>query len=201
MDRNIIAILRGITPDEAVAVAGVLIDAGITKIEVPLNSPEPFDSIERMIKAFRGKALFGAGTVLKTEDVAHLKAIGSDMIISPNCNVDIIKATKVADMLSFPGVMTPSECFSALDAGADGLKFFPGDLIGPVGLKAMRAVLPAETNCLAVGGASAANFGEWKAAGANGFGIGSALYKAGKSVEEVAYGAREIVAAYDAVFS
>ena len=142
MSRNIVAILRGVQPSEALDLAGVLIDSGITKIEVPLNSPDPFDSIGLMARAFGDQALIGAGTVLTVADVQRLKDVGGKLVVSPDCNPEVIAATKEADMLSYPGVMTPTECFAALRLGADGLKFFPGNLVGPAGIKAMRAVLP-----------------------------------------------------------
>ncbi|GLQ34840.1 2-dehydro-3-deoxy-6-phosphogalactonate aldolase [Amylibacter marinus] len=200
MDRNIIAILRGVRPDEVVELAGALIEAGITKIEVPLNSPDPFDSIARLVTTYGERALIGAGTVLSISDVARLKEIGAKLVVSPDTNIEVIKATKAANMLSYPGVMTPTDCFSALRAGADGLKFFPGSLIGPAGLAAIRAVLPKGTETLAVGGADASNFAQWQAAGADGFGIGSAIYKPGINRAEIAARAAEIVTAYDAAY-
>ena len=197
MSRPLIAILRGITPDEAAPVAAALIDAGITKIEVPLNSPDPFDSIKAMSDAHRNDAMIGAGTVVSTDDVGRVAQVGGKLIVSPNCDQRVIVATKTAGMESWPGVMTPSECFEALKWGADGLKIFPASLIGPDGIKAMRAVLPPGTQVYAVGGAGADSFVEWIAGSVDGFGIGSALYKPGLSVAEVTARAKDMVVAYD----
>lgn len=197
MSRNIVAILRGVKPQEAVGIASALIDAGITKIEVPLNSPDPLKSIGAMASEFGEVALIGAGTVLTVQDVADVKSVGGKLIVSPNTNVDVIRAAKAAGLLCYPGVMTPTECFAALDAGADGLKIFPGSLLGPDGLKAIRAVLPKGTEVLAVGGAGPDNFADWFAAGASGFGIGSAVYKPGDSAVVVSEKAKKIVASYD----
>ncbi|GAA3871750.1 2-dehydro-3-deoxy-6-phosphogalactonate aldolase [Celeribacter arenosi] len=198
MSRNIIAILRGITPPEAETIGATLIEAGIDRIEVPLNSPDPLESIGLLARAFGDVALIGAGTVLSVKDVDDVAGVGGRLIVSPNCNPEVIRATKAATLLSFPGVMTPTECFSALDAGADGLKFFPGSLIGIDGFKAISAVLPATAKSYAVGGAGPANFAQWANAGIAGFGIGSALYKPGMDVSEVRKNADAIVAAYDA---
>lgn len=198
MTRNIIAILRGITPDEVEAHVDVLIAAGVTVIEVPLNSPDPFDSIARIIARFGDQAKIGAGTVLEVSQVELLAGMGAKIVVSPNCDPAVIAATRANGMESWPGVFTPTECFTALKAGATGLKFFPATLIGPAGIAAIKAVMPKGTPLYAVGGAGADNFAEWIKAGASGFGIGTALYRPGQSVETTAANAAKIVAAYDA---
>lgn len=201
MSRPIIAILRGIRPSESCAVAEALLSAGIDRIEVPLNSPDPFDSITLLAREFGADALIGAGTVLSVADAKRVQDAGGRLIVSPDCNPEIISATKQMDLQSFPGVMTPSECLSALRAGADGLKLFPGEVIGPKGLKAMKAVLPDTTPLFAVGGVSADNLSDWAAAGATGVGIGSGVYTPGCSSEEVRSSAAKIVAAFDRAFT
>jgi len=196
--RNIIAILRGIRPEEAEAVGGLLMEAGIMIIEVPLNSPRPLESIAILARAFGAVATIGAGTVLSAQAVRDVAAAGGQIIVAPNFDGDVVRETKSLGLGSWPGVLTPSECFAALKAGADGLKIFPCSIIGPAGLMAMRAVLPAETKIYAVGGAEPANFKAWFAAGVDGFGIGSALFKPNRSISDLEKAAREIVRAYDA---
>jgi len=199
MTRNIIAILRGIRPDEAAAICGALIEAGLTTIEIPLNSPQPLHTIAQLARTFGAAATIGAGTVLTAQQVRDVASAGGTIIVSPNFSADVVTATRAAVLQSWPGVLTPSECFAALDAGADGLKIFPCSVVGPAGIKAMRAVLPADTAIYAVGGAGPANFAEWRAAGVTGFGIGTALYQPGQSVADVRKAASAIIDAYDAM--
>lgn len=196
MNLPLIAILRGITPPEALPVAAALIEAGITSIEVPLNSPGPMQSIAAMVREFGSQALIGAGTVLTVAQVQELAEIGGKLVVSPNTDTQVIAKTRSLGMQSWPGVMTPTECFAALAAGATGLKLFPGSLLGPEGLKAIRAVLPKGTQVYAVGGAGPDNFAQWRRAGADGFGIGTAIYTAGLTPAEVGTKACAIVAAY-----
>ena len=197
MSRPIIAILRGITPPEAGAMAEALIDAGIDRIEVPLNSPDPYDSIAAMLAAAQGRGTIGAGTVLAPEEVLRLKAIGARMVVSPDTNARVIMATRAAGMLSYPGIMTPTEAFTALRHGADGLKLFPASLIGTGGLRAIRAVLPEGCETYAVGGVGPGDFSDWLKAGVTGFGIGTGLYVPGRPVADMAARAREMVTAWD----
>ena len=196
-DRPIIAILRGLEPDLAIATAEVLIDAGISRIEVPLNSPNPLKSISLMVDAFDDDATLGAGTVLTTAEVAAVAETGAGMIVSPDCKPSVIRATKSARLKSYPGVFTATECFAALDAGADGLKFFPAFRLGADGLSALQAVLPRDTETYMVGGVGPAEFDIYRKAGATGFGIGSALFKPGMSIDEISARARDIVTAWD----
>ncbi len=189
----LIAILRGVRPDEVEAIATILIDAGFSMIEVPLNSPDPFDSIARLVA--KGGALIGAGTVLTLADVARLEAVGGTLSISPHCDTALVAAAKTAGMISIPGIATPTEAFAALRAGADALKLFPAEAVSPTVLKAMRAVLPSGTSVLPVGGINPDNMAPWRAAGAVGFGLGSALYKPGDSAATVAIQAQRFMAA------
>lgn len=197
MSRPIIAILRGLHPTEAADVGQALIDAGIDQIEVPLNSPEPLKSIGILAEKFGDTALIGAGTVLTVEQVDAVAKVGGKLIVSPNCDTDVIQRTVALNMQSWPGVYTPTEAFAALKVGATGLKLFPGVMAGPTGLAAMRPVLPEGAKVYAVGGAGPDNFDVWINAGADGFGIGSALFKPGFSVAEISERARGIVAAYN----
>ena len=197
MNRNIIAILRGIAPGDAKAIGEALIETGITTIEIPLNSPRPLESIALLAKAFGSVATIGAGTVLSVQHVREIASAGGRIIVSPSFDAEVVQETKSLNMASWPGVLSPTECFAALKAGADGLKIFPCSVLGPSGVKAIRAVLPPETSVYAVGGAGPANFADWIAAGVNGFGIGTALYQPGHSVAQVRQAAADIVRAYD----
>jgi 2-dehydro-3-deoxyphosphogalactonate aldolase len=198
MTRNIIAILRGISPEEAAPVCEALLEAGLTTIEIPLNSPRPLQSIELLAKTFGSVATIGAGTVLSAQEVRDVANAGGKIVVSPSFDAEVVGATKSLKMASWPGVLTPSECFAALKAGADGLKIFPCSVVGPAGVKAVRAVLPPQTALYAVGGAGPANFAEWFKAGITGFGIGTALYQPGNSLPQLKKAAQEIVRAYDA---
>ena len=198
MPRPLIAILRGLPPNDALPVAGALIEAGIGILEVPLNSPDALASIATIVASYGSRAMIGAGTVLTVEEVRRVAKAGGRLVVSPNCDPAVIAATKADGLQSWPGVLTPTECFAALRAGADGLKIFPSFLLGCDGLRAIRAVLPPATKVYAVGGVGAANFAEWRRAGANGFGIGTALYTPGLTAIEVAKRARALVAAWDA---
>ncbi len=195
MTQPIIAILRGLTPSEAIPIGAALIEAGIDRIEVPLNSPDPLESIRLMATSFAGQATIGAGTVLTVEDVNRVADAGGRMIVSPNMNPEVIRESRRLGLESYPGVFTATECFAAIAAGATGLKLFPADQTGPGLLKALRAVLPADVPVYAVGGVGPSNFADWFAAGAQGFGIGTSLYRPGDSADLVGGRAREMVAA------
>jgi 2-dehydro-3-deoxyphosphogalactonate aldolase len=190
----VVAILRGVKPDEIDAVGDTLVEAGITVIEVPLNSPEPFESIGRLAKRHGARALIGAGTVLEVAVVSRVKVVGGELIVAPNFDADVVRAAKAAGLVALPGVMTPSEGFTALKAGADGLKLFPAEIIPPLVFKAWRAVFPSDCLLLAVGGVGVDNLKNYAQAGASGYGIGSALYKPGRSPAEIAPLARALVA-------
>ncbi len=195
--RHLIAILRGIRPDEAHAVCAALVEAGITMIEVPLNSPEPLSSISIAAEAFAETAMIGAGTVLTRKQVHAVANSGGTFIVSPDANANVIEETVSLTLKSYPGVFTPTEAFRAIRAGATGLKFFPAEVLGPKGIKAMKAVLPPDIPLYAVGGANPDNFAEYFSAGCAGFGLGTYIYKPGMTVADVAERARTAVAAYD----
>lgn len=191
----LIAILRGVTPREVDDIGEALIGAGFALIEVPMNSPDPIESIARLSRRFKGRAVIGAGTVLHEEQVVAVRAASGTMIISPNTNPQVIAASRAAGLVSIPGIATPSEAFAALDAGATALKLFPAEASSPEALKAMSAVLPDHVRLLPVGGITTGNMAPWLAAGAAGFGIGSSLYKPGMTTESLASNARAFVQA------
>src|SRR5262245_41582007 len=192
---RIAAILRGVKPDEIDAIGDALVEAGVTVVEVPLNSPQPFESIRRLAARHSHHALVGAGTVLEVADVARVKDAGGQLIVAPNFDADVVRAAKAANLTALPGVMTPSEGFAALKAGADGLKLFPAEIIPPAVFKAWRAVFPADCLMLAVGGVGVDNIKVYAEAGASGYGIGSALYKPGRPATEIGKLAKALVAA------
>ena len=195
--RHLIAILRGITATEAAAVCQVLVDAGITRIEIPLNSPRPLQSIRVAVEALAGKASIGAGTVLVPEEVDAIAQAGGAFIVSPDCNEAVIARTIACGLNSYPGILSPTEAFRAIRAGAHALKVFPAEVIGAKGVKAMKAVLPPAIPLYAVGGANPDNFLEFVMAGCIGFGIGSYLYTPGAKLSDIAARAGAVVAAYD----
>lgn len=181
-----VAILRGLEPDIAEETGELLFDAGFRIIEVPLNSPRPLESIALLAAQFKDRAIIGAGTVLSMSDVEAVQAAGGQIIVSPNSNLDVIRHTKSLGLLSAPGVQTPTEAFAAIDAGADCLKFFPGEAITPTILKAMKAVLPPDMPCLVVGGVTPEKMAAYFQVGATGFGVGSAVFKVGDAPQDVA---------------
>lgn len=195
----LVAILRGLRPDEAVEVGEAIVAAGFRCLEVPLNSPDPLVSIRKLRDALDGRAVVGAGTVLTRDAVHAIADAGSQLAISPNTDTDVIRAAKAAGLISMPGFYTPSEAFAALAAGADVLKLFPAELAGPPGLRAVRAVLPPVTRVYAVGGANPASMRAWCDAGASGFGIGASLYKPGTTPTEAESAARAFVSAWSAI--
>ena len=195
--RPLVAILRGLDPVDAKPMLEALIAAGIGLVEVPLNSPDPLTSIRAMAADARGRARVGAGTVLTVAEVEAVKHNGGQMIVSPNRDDAVIKAAKAAGLDSYPGVFTATEALGAIAAGADALKLFPADILGPKGIKALAAVLPKGIPLLAVGGVDASNMGDYLKAGATGFGLGTSLFTPGMSADEVGARARAMVAAYD----
>jgi 2-dehydro-3-deoxyphosphogalactonate aldolase len=194
----LVAILRGITPDEAVPVGQALVEQGFRIVEVPLNSPQPLHSIERLARAFGAQALVGAGTVTDPAQVPAVAAAGGRLIVMPHADAALIGAVKAAGLWCVPGVATPTEAFAALAAGADALKLFPAELLTPPVLKALRAVLPRELKLLPVGGITPQNLGAYVAAGASGFGLGSALYKPADAAAQVRARAQAFVRAWRA---
>lgn len=197
----LVAILRGIRPDEVVDIGAVLVERGIRTLEVPLNSPDPLDSIARLAARFGDVALVGAGTVLDADSAAAVAAAGGTLVVMPHADVAVIRAAKAHDCLCLPGVATVTEAFAALGAGADGLKLFPAEQLGPEVLKAWRAVLPPACKVFPVGGISPQRMAPYVAAGAAGFGIGSALYRPGKSAADVGRDAQAFVDAWAALAS
>jgi 2-dehydro-3-deoxyphosphogalactonate aldolase len=191
----LIAILRGMRPEEAPSVLETLVAAGLRILEVPLNSPRPLESLADLVRRAPPGVLIGAGTVLTEAEVADVAATGAKLIIAPNFAPPVITAAKARGLIALPGVATPTEAFAALAAGADGLKMFPGELLPPVAVKAWRAVLPKETLLVPTGGVTPDNVAAYRAAGADGFGIGSALYKPGMPRDELAQKAAAFVAA------
>lgn len=201
LKRRLVAILRGIRPEETAGVVSALVEAEFEAIEIPLNSPDPFASIEAAVRTAPDSCLIGAGTVLSPEDVDRLDSAGGRLMVSPNVDPAVIGRARERGMVSFPGVFTATEALMALGAGASGLKFFPANVLGPAGIAGIRAILPAGTEIYAVGGVGAPDFGAYVKAGCTGFGLGSSLYRPGAGAGEVAEAARRMVAAYDAAMA
>lgn len=200
LQRGLVAILRGIRPEQAVEVAHAIHEAGIEAIEIPLNSPDPFTSIRSVVESLPKSALVGAGTVLTAADVDALAATGGRLLVSPNIDAEVMAAAARHRLVTMPGVMTPTEAFAALRLGASALKFFPASVIGAGGIAAMRAVLPQDALVGAVGGVSEKDFATYRTAGVTLFGLGSSLYKPGMTTEEVAGRARAAVEGWDSAF-
>ena len=197
MKRPLVAILRGVKPDEAEGIVSALIEAGMTAIEIPLNSPDPFRSIETAAKQAPAGILIGAGTVLTADDVDRLHDVGGKLMVSPNVDTQVLARAHERGMVTMPGVFTPTEALLAARAGASSLKFFPASVLGASGIAAIRAVLPAGVMIAAVGGVSDQNFAEYVKAGVTAFGLGSSLYKPGMTAADVAARAKATIAAYD----
>ena len=194
----LIAILRSLKPEETEGVVGALIETGFRAIEIPLNSPDPFQSIEIAAKMAPADCLIGAGTVLSVDDVASLDAAGGKLMVSPNADAEVIAAAREKGMVTMPGVLTPTEALVAAKAGATGLKFFPASIIGPAGINAIRTILPKDLVIAAVGGVSDRNFSEYTSAGITAFGLGTSLYKPGMTAADVRERATVTPSAYDA---
>ncbi|WP_292896969.1 2-dehydro-3-deoxy-6-phosphogalactonate aldolase [Nitratireductor sp.] len=199
--RALVAILRGIRPSEVAAMTEMLIDEGITSIEVPLNSPEPFQSIETALAIAEDRALVGAGTVLAVEDVERLYDIGGRLVVSPNTDPEVIRRSVALGMISMPGVFTPSEALLAHKCGASALKFFPASALGVSGIAAIKAILPRDAVVCAVGGVSDATLAEYFGIGVRAFGLGTGLYRPGDAVDTVRARARKTVETYDRALS
>lgn len=192
----LVAILRGLEPSSALSVGSILVESGFDIIEVPLNSPDPMGSIAALVAEFGQRALIGAGTVLTVEQVDQLADIGAGLVVSPNCNPAVIARSAAYGMVSLPGVLTPTEMFAALDAGASGLKIFPAEVIKPSVIKAVRAVLPSTAPVFVVGGVGTDNMAQYLAAGVSGFGMGGSLFTPGKPMSAITADARALVAAF-----
>lgn len=199
--RSLVAILRGIRPEETRDIVSGLIDAGVEAIEIPLNSPDPFRSIEIAVQMAPGSVLIGAGTVLSTDDVDRLADAGGSLLVSPNVDLNVLARAAERGLVTMPGVFTATEALAATKAGASALKFFPASVLGPAGIAAIRAVLPADMEIGAVGGVSDADFAAYKAVGVRTFGLGSSLYRPGAKAAETSAKASQAIAAYDAVFA
>jgi 2-dehydro-3-deoxyphosphogalactonate aldolase len=194
-ESGVVAIIRGVTPDEVLAVGEALHGAGVRVVEVPLNSPEPYESIDRLATEFKGRLLVGGGTILTEAEADAVAAAGGRLMVSPNTNTHVIRRAAAMGMIPFPGFATATEAFAAIEAGARHLKLFPASTYGPSHLKALRAVLPKDVLVAPVGGVGAADMAEWRRAGAALFGIGGELYKPGMAAEEVRRRAVELVKA------
>lgn len=197
--RSIIAILRGISPEESISVIDAVLDAGITRIEIPLNSPSALVTIARAVERFSEQARIGAGTVLTETETKAVADAGASFVVSPDCNEPVISLSRALQLETYPGIMTPSEAFRAIRAGANGLKIFPADALGPSGIRAMKAILPPAVPLYAVGGSAPENFQDYRNAGCTGFGLGTFLYVPGRKVEDISAAAQRAVAAYDAL--
>ncbi len=197
MKYPLVAILRGIRPEETEGVVSALLESGLRAIEIPLNSPDPFRSIEIAAKLAPADALIGAGTVLTVDDVARLDSVGGKLMVSPNVDTDVIIAAREKGMVTMPGVLTPTEALLALKAGATGLKFFPASVLGPAGIAAIRSILPKDTLIAAVGGVSDKNFSDYTSIGIKAFGLGTSLYKPGTTAEQARERAEITVKAYE----
>jgi 2-dehydro-3-deoxyphosphogalactonate aldolase len=197
MKRPLVAILRGVRPDEADGIVSVLIEAGMTAIEIPLNSPDPFRSIEIAVKRASAGVLVGAGTVLRTDDVDRLHDVGGKLLVAPNVDTQVIARAHEHGMVTMPGVFSPTEALLAASVGASSLKFFPASVLGAAGIAAIRAVLPVGAMMAAVGGVSDQNFAEYVRSGVRAFGLGSSLYKPGMTAPDVAVRAKATIVAYD----